>query len=134
MKSIFAVVATLTLSMTAYGQVETAPTQSPAPRPALISKALNMCPALISRTEAAAANGHTQYYYSYDCECLANSIDYNTWDEASATYSGPLMPDSDAYIIVGAIAASDTIEEAVLVIDANLSGTGYSAASACFGK
>jgi hypothetical protein len=132
MKSFFAVIAALTLSVAAHGQVVTASAQTP--RPDLISKALNMCPALLTRTEEAAENGHMQFYDYSDCECLANSIDYNTWDEASAGYYGPAMPDSDAYIIVGAIAASDTIEEATTVIDANVSETGYSAVSACYEK
>jgi len=118
--------------MAAHGPVVTASAQTP--RPDLISKALNMCPGLLTRTEAAAEKGQMPFHVYSDCECLTNSIDYNTWDEASAGYYGPAMPASDAFLIVGAIAASDTIEEAVAVIDANVSETGYSAVSSCYEK
>ncbi|MBK8198735.1 MAG: hypothetical protein IPK75_10215 [Acidobacteria bacterium] len=114
-------------------QYETTPYEA-APMSTLAQQAFDTCPALIARTESAVASGHQQYYYQYDCECMARSIDYNSWDEASATYSGPKMPGSDAYAIIGALASSPTIEDAFSAIDSNVSETGYSAVSACYGK
>lgn len=111
-----------------------APAYEPPPVSELAQQALNTCPALLARTESAVANGHQQYYYEYDCECMAHSIDYPTWDDASASYSGPKMPGSDAYAIIGALSSSPTIEDAFSAIDSNVSETGYSALSACYGK
>ena len=105
-----------------------------APLSALAQQAFNTCPALIARTESAAAGGHTQYYYQSDCECMARSIDFNTWSDVTAAFDGPKMPDSDAYAIVGALASSATIEDAFAAIDSNVSETGYSTVSACYDK
>jgi hypothetical protein len=116
------------------GNPVAAPAYEPPPVSELAQQALNTCPALMARTESAVANGHEQYYFQYDCECIAKSIDWNSWDEASGTYSGPKMPTSDAYAIIGALASSPTIEDAFSAIDSNVSEVGYSALSACYGK
>ena len=142
MRTIFAAIATLALTLPAASQGHSAPggSYSPAPPapPATLStlaqQATNACPGLMSRTESAVSTGHVQYYYQYDCECVARSIDQTTWNESTATYDGPRMPDSDAYVIIGAFTSSATIEDAFAAIDANVSDTGYSAVSACYGK
>ena len=97
-------------------------------------QAFDSCPALMSRTESAVANGHVQYYFAADCDCMAQSIDYNTWDNAAASYSGPKMPDSDADLIVSALASAATLEDAFTQIDASITEAGYSATAACYGK
>lgn len=119
---------------TSPGQPATAPAAPAAPLSPLAQQAFNACPGLISRTDSAVANGHIQYYYQYDCECMARAIDFNTWNESTAAYDGPKMPDSDAYVIIGAFSSSATIEDAFGAVDANVSETGYSAVSACYGK
>lgn len=139
MRMIFAAIATLALTLPAASQGNSVPGGSYSPAPpeslsTLAQQATNSCPGLMSRTESAVSTGHVQYYYQYDCECVARSIDQNTWNESTATYDGPRMPESDAYVIIGAFASSATIEDAFAAIDANVSDTGYSAVSACYGK
>lgn len=142
MKKILVMAAIIALSLPALGQGNTPPADytppadsyTPPPASPLVQRALDACPALMERTNAAVANGHVSYYYDYDCDCMARSIDYGTWDEASASYAGPKMPDSDAYIIIGALASAPTIEDAFAEIDSNLSEVGYSATTACYGK
>ena len=145
MKPIFAAVAVFLITLPAASQGNNhsgIPPAQPYSEPAydagplsqLAQQAFDQCPGLISRTESAAANGHTQYYYSYDCECMARAIDNNTWNESSAVYDGPKMPSSDAYAIIGALASSPTIEDAFSAVDSNVSEVGYSAISACYGK
>lgn len=147
MKPIFAALVIMALAFPATSQGNSAPMgqyggsaapSAPAYTPAVTSdlaqQALNACPGLMSRTDSAVANGHVQYYYSYDCECMAQSIDYNTWNESTAAYDGPLMSEDDASIIIDAVAYSDTIESAFSEIESSISETGYSAISLCFGK
>jgi hypothetical protein len=138
MKPVFAALALLALTLPATSQGNNTPgggmVTSPPAMSALAQQAYNACPGLTSRTESAVANGHVQYYYQYDCECMARAIDNATWDESTATYSGPRMPDSDAYVIIGAFSSSGTIEDAFAAIDQNVSELGYSATSACYGK
>lgn len=111
-----------------------APTPSSPPSP-LAQQALNACQPLMTRTESAVANAaHQQYYYLYDCECMANSIDSYGWDEATATYSGPKMSDSDGVLIFNSISTSSTIEDAFTLIDGGISEAGYSIISICYGK
>ena len=139
MKPVFTVLALLAFALPATSQGHTAPgggagAAPAAPLSALAQQADNACPGLMSRTESAVANGHIQYYYLTDCECMARAIDFNTWNESTAAYDGPKMPDSDAYVIIGAFSSSATIEDAFAAVDANVSETGYSAVSACYGK
>ncbi len=144
MKPVFAALAVLAFTLPAMSQgnarpnastaAPAAPVQPAAPPSALSEQALNACPDIMARTDSAVANGHVQYYYMTDCECMGRAIDYNTWNESTVSYDGPKMPDSDAYVIVGALSASPTIEDAFSAIDENISDTGYSAISACFGK
>ena len=139
MKPVFTALALLAFTLPATSQGNNAPGgASPAapaaPLSALAQQANNACPGLMSRTESAVANGHIQYYYLMDCECMARAIDFNTWNESTAAYDGPKMPDSDAYVIIGAFSSSATIEDAFSAVDGNVSETGYSAVSACYGK
>lgn len=139
MKRFLTALTLLAFALPATVQGNTAPGSTPAAPPAgalspLAQQASNACPALMSRTESAVANGHVQYYYQSDCECMARAIDSNTWNESTAGYDGPRMPGSDAYVIIGAFSGSATIEDAFGAIDANISETGYSAVSACYGK
>jgi hypothetical protein len=139
MKPVLTALALLAFALPATSQGNNAPggAASPAaaaPLSALAQQAGNACPGLMSRTESAVANGHIQYYYLSDCECMARAIDFNTWNESTAAYDGPKMPDSDAYVIIGAFSSSATIEDAFAAIDGNVSETGYSAVSACYGK
>jgi hypothetical protein len=139
MKPFFAALALVAFALPATSQGNNAPGGAASPAPAaplsaLAQQAYNACPSLMSRTESAAANGHTQYYYLNDCECMARAIDFNTWNESTATYDGPKMPDSDAYVIIGAFSSSATLEDAFAAVDGNVSETGYSAVSACYGK
>lgn len=139
MKPVFAALALLAFTLPATSQGNNTPGGSTvtSPPPAMSQLALqayNACPGLMSRTESAVANGHAQYYYQYDCECMARAIDNSTWNESTAAYDGPRMPDSDAYVIIGAFSSSATIEDAFTAVDTNVSETGYSAVSACYGK
>lgn len=136
MRKFFIAATIIALSLPALSQGNPAPGDSytPAPVSALAQRALDACPGLMSRTQTAIANGHNSYYYDYDCDCMARSIDYGSWDEASASYSGPKMPESDAFIIIGALASAPTIEDAFADIDGNVSETGFSVTSACYEK
>ena len=104
------------------------------PLSAVAKQALDACPSLTERTDSANANGYQTYFYASDCECMARSIDSSTWNESSADFDGPPMPDSDAWTIANALVNGATIEDAFNEIDSNISSVGYSAASACFGK
>ncbi len=138
MKPVMTALILLALALPATSQGNTAPDTQVLPPSASLSplaqQAFNACPGLMSRTESAVASGHTQHYYASDCECMAQAIDYNTWNESTAAYDGPKMPDSDAYVIIGAFSSSATIEAAFAAVDSNVSETGYSAVSACYGK
>lgn len=136
MRKFFVAAAIIALSLPALGQGGPAPADSytPAPVSALAQRALDACPGLMSRTSAAIQNGHVSYFYDYDCDCMARSIDYASWDEASASYSGPKMPESDAYIIIGALASAPTIEDAFSEIDETVSDIGFAVTSACYDK
>ncbi len=136
MRKFFVAAAIIALSSPALGQGGPAPAESytPAPVSALAQRALDACPDLMGRTNTAIENGHVSYLYDYDCDCMARSIDYASWDEASASYSGPKMPESDAFIIIGALASAPTIDDAFADIDENVSDTGFSVTSACYDK
>jgi len=135
MKKNLVLVALIALGLPAAAQGNASPGgYTPTPVSPLAQRALDACPGLMARTESAVANGHISYAYDNDCDCIARSIDFSTWVEASASYSGPRMPDSDAYIIIGALSSAATIDAALSEIDSNLSGTGYSATSACYDK
>lgn len=144
MKTALTALALLTLCLPAAAQGNPAPgggvaaPVSPAaplqPASARAQPALNACPGLMRRTESAVANGHTQYYFLADCECVARSIDIATWNDATVSYDGPAMPDSDAGIIVGALSSAPTIEDAFTSIDENISDGGYSSVAICYGK
>lgn len=116
-------------------QTAPAETTAEAPMSPRAQQAFDACPGLMSRTESAVAySSHVQYYYLSDCECMAKSIDFNTWDEPTASYSGPKMPSSDGDAIINALTNSSTIEDAFSLIDSSVSDGGYSAISACYGK
>ncbi len=139
MKPVLTALTLLAFALPATAQGNAAPGSAPSAPPAatfspLAQQASNACPGLMSRTESAAANGHIQHYYLADCDCMARAIDLNTWNESTAAYDGPRMPDADAYVIIGALSGSNTIEDAFNAIDTNVSETGYSAVSACYGK
>lgn len=125
MKKILAAAAVLVTALPAAAQGNPTPYSQ---------EALNACPALMQRTQQAIANGHESYYYASDCECIARSIDSPTWNEATMSYDGPRMPDSDAQLIVRALKGTLTIEDAISWIDSGVSEAGYSAVSACYGK
>ncbi|HAY07949.1 MAG TPA: hypothetical protein PKV67_02850 [Hyphomonas sp.] len=136
MRKFIVAAAIIALSFPALGQGNPAPADSytPASVSALAQRALDACPDLMSRTSAAIENGHVSYLYDYDCDCMARSIDYASWDESNASYSGPKMPESDAFIIIGALASAPTIEDAFSEIDENISDTGFAVTSACYEK
>jgi hypothetical protein len=136
MRKFLAGAAIIALTLPALGQGGPAPSESytPAPVSALAQRALDACPGLMSRTNAAIQNGHVSYFYDHDCDCMARSIDYASWDEASASYSGPKMPESDAFIIIDALASAPTIGDAFGEIDENISDTGFAVTSACYEK
>jgi hypothetical protein len=145
MKPFFAALVILAVAFPAASQSNTAPAHSsePAGAPSEVpleplsqraQQASDSCPALMARTESAIANGHVASFAAANCDCLAQSIDYNTWDDASASYSGPKMLDSDADLIVSAIATSSTLEDAFAAVDGSISEAGFSATSACYNK
>lgn len=147
MKPVFAAIAIIALALPAASQgghsapagnasaVDPYSYTPPAATSPLALQAVSACQPLLTRTELAVANdGHQQYYYASDCECMANSIDSNSWDEATATYSGPKMSDSDGVLIFNALSTSTTIEDAFTLIDGGISDSGYSSISICYGK
>ncbi|MFN4225033.1 MAG: hypothetical protein ACK4HR_01855 [Hyphomonas sp.] len=136
MRRFFLAATIIALSLPVLAQGNPAPAESytPAPVSALAQRALDACPGLMSRTNAAIQNGHVSYFYDHDCDCMARSIDYASWDEASASYSGPKMPESDAFIIIDALASAPTIGDAFGEIDENISDTGFAVTSACYEK
>ena len=104
------------------------------PRSYLAERAHLACPDLLERTESAVANGHTQYYFAYDCACVADSIDMNTWNDSTATYDGPPMSEDDTIVIINAFLSSPTIEDAFSEIQSTISQAGLSSVSTCFAK
>lgn len=139
MKPVLTALTLMAFALPATAQGHTAPASTQAAPQAgalspLAQQASNACPALMSRTESAVANGHVQYDYQSDCECMARAIDNDTWNESTGGHDGPRMPDPDAYVIIGAFSGSATLEDAFGAIDANVSETGYSAVSAYYGK
>lgn len=146
MKPIFAALVIIALASPATSQGNSRPAHSskpavpakaaPAatPRSYLAERAHLACPDLLERTESAVANGHTQYYFAYDCACVADSIDMNTWNDSTATYDGPPMSEDDTIVIINAFLSSPTIEDAFSEIQSTISQAGLSSVSTCFAK
>ena len=98
------------------------------------ARARNACTGLVSRHDAAVANGLSSYYTSADCSCMADSITSEGWDEIAMDYTGEFMSEADATLVADTISSAGTIDDAVSLIYDSISTDGTAVLSNCFGK
>ena len=127
MKIFATLVTALALAAPALAQLTDVHTQQKA-------RAMNACPALVSRHESAVAAGKVSSYLPEDCTCFADSITWEGWDDYSMESTGEYMTEADAILVADSLSSAPTIDDAMTIIYESISSPGSSVLANCIAK